>query len=260
MMRWRRAKFKDGSVFAQVDDAGALASEGGRVAIRYNAQEGAKIYRAGASRLELEAGSAPVELPDGVDADAPDAAPVAKKPGRGSGFGKAGTRTQSQAAAAAVDARGRIASLSAETVIAYTDGACRGNPGPAGSGVVVTLPDGRRAEASRALGRATNNIAELTAIALALDLLDEAEVPPKAPVAVFTDSSYVDGVLTKRWKAKANTELILDLRARLQKRPGVKLHWVAGHVGVEGNERADVLAGRGVDGITQKTPFVPHED
>lgn len=257
-MKWRRAKFKDGSVFAQVDDAGDLVSDGGRVTIRYNAREGTKLYRAGVSRLELEPGEA-VELPDGVDADAPEPAGAASKTraSRASGFGSAGTRTQTQAAAAAVDARTRIASLPAETVIGYTDGACRGNPGPAGSGAVVILPDGRRAEASLALGRGTNNIAELTAIGLALDLLDEAGVPPRTPVAVFTDSSYVDGVLTKRWKAKANTELILDLRARLAKRPGVKLHWVAGHVGVEGNERADVLAGRGVDGISGKTPFPP---
>jgi ribonuclease HI len=251
-MMWKRAKFKDERVYAEVDDAGALKVDSGRVAIRYSEREGAKLYRAGASRLELEDGAA-MELPAGVSAD--DPAPAKPTSKRGSGFGKAGTRTESQAKAAAADARSRIAALPADTIIAYTDGACKGNPGPAGSGAVVVLPDGRRAEASRSLGRATNNVGELTAVGMALDLLDEAEVPADAPVALFTDSSYVDGVLTKGWKAKANAELIAGLRGRLRRRPGVKLHWVAGHVGVEGNERADVLAERGVAGITERTPF-----
>jgi ribonuclease HI len=246
-------------VFAEVDEAGGLAATGGRVAIRYDQREGARIYRAGVGRVELEDGSAAEELPDGVD---PDEAPKeAATPARSSkvrpssGFGKAGTRTASQAAAAAAHASGRIAGLAADTVKAYADGACKGNPGPAGSGAVVELPDGRKAEASRALGRSTNNVAELTAIALVLDLLEEAEVPPDAPVVLFSDSSYADGVLTRGWKAKANAELIADLRARLKARPGLRMEWVAGHVGIAGNERADALANQGVSGTTRRTPF-----
>ncbi|MEZ4235773.1 MAG: ribonuclease H [Myxococcota bacterium] len=250
-MGWRVASFKDQRVHAEVDAGGALAARGGRVAIRYSDAEGAKLYRAAASRVQLLDG--PVrDLPAGVDADA---APAKKPASKGSGFGKAGTRTAAQASAAAADARSRLAALPPETVVAFTDGSCRGNPGPAGSGVVVQLPDGRSAEASVALGRATNNIAELTAIAVALELLDEGGVPPEAPVALFTDSSYANGVLTLGWKAKANAELIAKLRAAVRRRPGLTLHWVAGHVGVEGNERADALANRGVAGTSARTPF-----
>jgi ribonuclease HI len=165
-------------------------------------------------------------------------------------FGSAGTRTRDQATAAAADARRRIGALPPATVIVYTDGACRGNPGPAGSGVVVELPDGSRLEASRALGDATNNIAELTAIAVALELLDGAGVPGDAPVVVFTDSKYADGVLCRGWKVKANTALVASIKTALARRPGTKLHWLAGHVGIEGNERADELANAGVAGIS----------
>ncbi|MFK7926909.1 MAG: ribonuclease HI [Myxococcota bacterium] len=134
--------------------------------------------------------------------------------------------------------------------MAYTDGSCRGNPGPAGSGAVLELPDGRRAEASRSLGRATNNVGELTAVGIVLELLDEAGVSADAPVAILTDSDYSHGVLSRGWKAKANAELIKELRSQLSARPGVTLHWVAGHAGIAGNERADQLANAGVDGLT----------
>ncbi len=253
-MGWRRALFKDKDVWVEVDASGAPAASGGRVPIRYSASEGAKIYRASVGNIALKSGAAIEGLDAGVSADSKAAGAKGGK-SRGSGFGKAGTRTKAQAAAAAEDARARLAGLSDDTAVCFTDGGCRGNPGPAGSGVVVVLPDGRRAEASRSLGRATNNVAELTAIDMALDLLDDAEVAADAPVAVFTDSKYSNGVLCLGWKAKANRELILGIRARIEARSGLKVHWVAGHVGVEGNERADVLAGRGVNGASERTPF-----
>lgn len=250
-MSWRRATFKDQDVWVEVDAAGVPRRADGRVPIRYSDAPGARIYRAGASRVDPRADAPAEDLPPGVDADAP----AEPKPARGSGFGKAGSRTPEQARAAAAHANGRIAALPEGTVVCFTDGACRGNPGPAGSGVVVTLPDGRTAEASKALGRSTNNVAELTAIEVALDLLDAAEVPPETPTVVFTDSSYAEGVLRKGWKAKANAELVQALRRRLRARPALRLEWVAGHAGVGGNERADVLANRGVAGVTEVTQF-----
>jgi len=176
-----------------------------------------------------------------------------------SNFGAAGTRTRDQAAAAAADARRRIGSLPPGTIVAYTDGACRGNPGPAGSGVMIELPGGGRIEASRALGEATNNIAELTAIAMALELLDRAAVPAATPAVLFTDSKYADGVLCRGWKVKANTALVAEIKGALARRPGARIHWLAGHVGIEGNERADELANRGVAGITATEVTPPPE-
>jgi ribonuclease HI len=244
-MAWIRSSFKGKQVWAEVDSSGSLAVSSGRVAIRYSASAGSKIYRAGASGVAPIAGASPEDLEAGVSADAKP-----KKRSRSSGFGSAGTRTAAQSAAAAADARQRLAALPEGTVVAFTDGGCRGNPGPAGSGAVVLLPDGRRGEASLSLGTATNNVGELAAIGLALDLLEEAGVPDTASVALFTDSKYTNGVLCLGWKAKANRDLILGLRERLSRRSGASIHWVAGHVGVDGNERADALANAGVAGIT----------
>ena len=246
-MKWRRASFKDQDVWVGVGDDGAPIVEGGRVPIRYSRRSGAKVYRAGASRVAPH-DDAPVEsLEAGVSADE---AKRTKQGARGRGFGSAGTRSAQQASAAKAEARRLLDELPEGTIVAFTDGACRGNPGPAGSGARVEHPDGRVLEACRSLGRATNNVGELTAIELALDLLDQLEVPPGGAVAILTDSDYTNGVLCRGWKAKANRELILGLRERLSTRPGVVIHWVAGHVGVAGNERADVLANHGVDGET----------
>ncbi|MCA9552027.1 MAG: reverse transcriptase-like protein [Myxococcales bacterium] len=254
-MPWRRASFKDQKVWVEVDPAGTPRAAGGRVPIRYNPRPGAKVYQAGAGRVTVEAG-APVEtLDDGTPAPPPtegEAKPKAAS-SRGSGFGKAGTRTEAQAAMAQDAAQALIAKLrDAGAVLCFTDGACKGNPGPAGSGAVVEPPEGPVRERSLSLGRATNNIAELTAIEMALDLLDELSVPPAAAVAIFTDSKYSDGVLAKGWKAKANTELVERVKTRLKARRGTRLHWIAGHVGVDGNERADALANAGVAESTKR--------
>ncbi len=249
-MPWRRAEFKGQRVWAEVDPTGALKVSGGRVGIRYQRSANAKIYAGTARNVALEA-SAPVEaFEDGTPAPPLAAAKrAANRAGGSSGFGKAGTRTEKQAAMAAEAARALIDSLDG-AILAFTDGACRGNPGPAGAGAVLRFPGGRHLEASRSLGRATNNIAELTAIQLALQLLVRAKVDPHEEVALFTDSAYSHGVLVKSWKPKANQELIKDLRARLARWPNLELYWIAGHVGVEENERADELANEGVDGIS----------
>ena len=113
---------------------------------------------------------------------------------------------------------------------------------------MLKLADGRVLEDSRSCGVATNNVGELTAIDMAIDLLEGAGIEPTASVALFTDSSYAIGVLQKGWKAKANVTLILGLRQRLRAWPGLSLHWVPGHSGVPENERADELAVAGCVG------------
>lgn len=246
-MPWRRAGFKGQKVWVEVDAAGRPAVSGGRVAIRYSDAPGAKVYRAGAAGVGAVEGEA-LALADGVSADA---SPSAPKASRGSGFGSAGTRTVAQAEAAARQAESIVAEQPPGTVLAFADGACKGNPGPAGSGALVVLPDGRRGASCEALGRATNNVAELTAIDLVLDMLEEAGVPASTRVALLTDSKYAIGVLSQGWKAKANAELIADLKLRLRERPALRMFWVAGHAGVEGNEAADGLANRGVVGVSE---------
>jgi ribonuclease HI len=132
----------------------------------------------------------------------------------------------------------------ADEVVVYTDGACSGNPGPMGIGVVV-LDKGKRRELSEFLGEGTNNIAELTAVERALDLIPEAE--RGRPVALHSDSTYVIGLLARGFKAKANTELVERLRAKVRGFSRLRFVKVEGHAGVPENERCDALARQAVE-------------
>lgn len=130
----------------------------------------------------------------------------------------------------------------ADPIIAYTDGACSGNPGPAGIGVVLVCGE-RRREISTYLGEGTNNIAELTAILAALEAIKDR----KREVCVVTDSSYAIGVLTKNWKLKANVELIVRMRVLIAEFAQLRFEWVKGHAGHAENERCDELARAAVE-------------
>ena len=141
---------------------------------------------------------------------------------------------------------------------AFTDGACSGNPGPGGWGVVLQAINAgeivKERELSGGACETTNNQMELMAAISALEKLDRAST-----ITVVTDSSYVkDGVSTwihgwKRngWKTTAkkpvkNVELWQRLDAA-QARHNVTWEWVKGHAGHPENERADALARAGME-------------
>jgi ribonuclease HI len=134
---------------------------------------------------------------------------------------------------------------SAETVHIWTDGACSGNPGPMGIGIVVKA-GGRRKEHGEFLGRGTNNIAELTAIQRGLEISAEFLPNPDHPIRVYTDSSYAIGLLSQGWKAKANQELVAEIREFLRGYHNLRMVKVEGHAGVPENERCDLLARQAV--------------
>ena len=119
----------------------------------------------------------------------------------------------------------------------YTDGASSGNPGPSGIGVLLRFNKHEK-EISRSIGVATNNMAELEAIRSGLLAVKNTDLP----VRIFTDSSYAYGVLALGWKAKKNQDIIASIKKILTKFDDLKFIKVKGHVGIEGNERADVLA------------------
>ncbi|HTP71280.1 MAG TPA: ribonuclease HI [Burkholderiaceae bacterium] len=139
-----------------------------------------------------------------------------------------------------------------ETVIVYTDGACKGNPGPGGWGALLRW-GGHEKEMFGGEARTTNNRMELTAVIEALAALKQ-----RSHVAVYTDSEYVRNGITSwihNWKLRGwrtadkkpvkNVELWQRLDA-LASAHDVRWHWVRGHNGDPGNERADELANQGV--------------
>lgn len=137
----------------------------------------------------------------------------------------------------AADALKPIPGLDKPPVVIYTDGACSGNPGPAGLGVVM-LCEGTRRELSEYLGKATSNIAELTAILRGLERVKDR----LRLVVIHSDSQYSLGVLGMSWKVNKNQELVSQIVSQMDAFPHLRLVKVAGHAGVPENERCDQLA------------------
>jgi len=140
-------------------------------------------------------------------------------------------------------------------VTIYTDGACRGNPGPGGWGALLRSGSHEK-ELWGGDPKTTNNRMELTAVIEALSSLKR-----RCRVAIYTDSEYVRQGITSwihNWKKRGwltadrkpvkNVELWQKLEA-LAGSHQVHWHWVKGHAGDPGNERADALANRGVDSV-----------
>lgn len=129
----------------------------------------------------------------------------------------------------------------------WCDGSCKPtNPGPAGVGFVIVLENGQEITGSYYLGEATNNIAELTAVAKVLDYLKEHNLDQEE-IEITTDSQYTIGMFSKNWKAKLNTELVATIRKQLEGFPKVRFSWVRGHIGNHYNEMVDKLAKFSVD-------------
>lgn len=230
-MPWLFAMLRGQKVYAKAKADGTLDAVGGRVEIRYKPNDG-RVYQAGSRNLEVVPGEL---MPDETCGEA---APAPTKAER--------SAERKEKAAASALAPGAVPK---DAYTVYADGACSGNPGPAGLGIVIVAPDGKTAEGFEYLGTATNNIAELTAILRAAEL-----VPDEAAAVVHTDSQYSIGVLTKGWKAKANQELVANVKAALAKRKGWRIVYVPGHAGVPLNERADALAREAVGTRASRLP------
>lgn len=136
-----------------------------------------------------------------------------------------------------------------DKVVIYTDGACSGNPGPGGYGVVLVCKN-KRKELSGSEENTTNNRMELTAAIVGLSALKR-----KCEVKLVTDSKYVSDGISKGWaaswrqngwrKADKKPALNADLWEKLLiliEQHEVELEWVKGHNGHPENERCDALA------------------
>jgi ribonuclease HI len=229
-MPWAKMRFKDQQVWVRVDAGGRPALDGaGRAEMKYRETD-EKSYRPAAGNL--------IALDGDGDGGAAEPARDLAAPVRRNARGPARPPALPHKLPGAIEV--------------WTDGACSGNPGPMGIGVVV-LGGGERKELGEYLGVGTNNIAELTAIERGLELAVELSKTAAAAAAgdargrmrrvrVYSDSAYAIGLLEKGWKAKANQELVARIRKRVATVPNLEFVKVPGHAGVPENERCDELA------------------
>jgi ribonuclease HI len=213
---WKRMLFKDNKVWLAVDPQGVVVIRNGKVLIKYQLKQDHEYW---------------------VNENSIKPLALETTPGN---EGKKATRKKE--ATFSLDEN-----QSKNTVYIYTDGACSGNPGPAGIGVLLRFGD-KEKRISRFIGMATNNIAELEAIRTGLSELRKTNLP----VRVYTDSSYAHGLLSKGWKPKKNTALVESIRRLLEKFKDVAFIKVKGHSGHEENEIVDQLA---VQAIHKKTIY-----
>ena len=135
----------------------------------------------------------------------------------------------------------------------YTDGACKGNPGPGGWGALLKYKEHKK-EINGFSKNTTNNIMELTAVIESLLIIKQ-----KSDITIITDSNYVKDGITKwiaNWKNKGwktsnkkpvkNKDLWKKLDD-LSNNHKIKWEWVRGHTGNPGNERADQLANEAIN-------------
>ncbi|MCT4614031.1 MAG: ribonuclease HI [Marinifilaceae bacterium] len=130
-------------------------------------------------------------------------------------------------------------------ITVYTDGACSGNPGRGGYGVVLIYGKHKK-ELSQGYQLTTNNRMELLAVIVALEALKK----PNCNVTIYSDSKYVVDTIQKDWlgswinkkfKGKKNKDLWLRYK-KISEKHNVKFVWVKGHADIPGNELADRLA------------------
>jgi ribonuclease HI len=220
-------RFRGQTVWVRVDGQGKVVLDrDGRAEMRYRADD-SRSYRPSPANLEPgepgepAAGDPPADVPLSVPVSAPARARPSRA-GRGPGESKP------------------------DTIHVWTDGACTGNPGPMGIGVVV-IASGERRELGEFLGLGTNNIAELTAIERGLQVAEQLAPERSRPVQVYSDSAYSIGVISQGWKAKANQELVARLRRQVAGFSDLSFVKVAGHAGIPENERCDQLARRAIE-------------
>ena len=125
-------------------------------------------------------------------------------------------------------------------VDAYVDGACSGNPGPMGIGVLlIDKTTGKEKEYSQSLGGGTNNIAELMAAIMALRMCKN---PKETEITIHTDSQLTYHIIRNEWNPKKNLDLVRELNLLKKQFAKVEAVKVKGHSTDEYNNRVDRLA------------------
>lgn len=125
----------------------------------------------------------------------------------------------------------------------YIDGSSKGNPGPGGAGIVLTDASTQKILGTLAipLGYVTNNQAEFLALKHALLELQRRSLSEHLN-KILTDSQLVVGIFAQSWRARANLELVMEIRDLIKEFSQLTFAYVRGHNGNQGNELADSLA------------------
>ncbi len=256
-MPWQRWRFKGNKVYARVSAKDRLQITNGLAEIRYKRNDD-RTYRVRAERVEPlppEQGGDrvwedPVAPPKQNDSP-PSSTTAATSPARDSGEppkdengAPPPPRTPSPETNPTIPDN---LLGNKPPIIVFTDGSCLGNPGPMGIGIVMTCA-GHRLEVSEFLGEGTNNVAELTAVLRALELIKD----PNRTVILYTDSRYVIGMIGG-WKAKSNQQLIQKIQNACRRFPDLRIRKVTAHTGQAENERCDELAKTAVRNRTSST-------
>ena len=228
--QWKRMSFNGNKVWAQIDDKKDFVKTDGKVLVKYNLKQDYE-YKVKYENLKPEDQAVPSKNAKG-----------AKRTKGTNGTKKTKKRvTEKSGSKNSSNSLAKQLSLEADLpdncIKIYTDGASSGNPGPSGIGVLLMYGE-KKKEISQYIGTATNNIAELTAIKVALEQLKRKDMP----VCIFSDSSYSIGLLTKGWKSKKNIELSVQIRRLMGEFKELSFIKVKGHAGIKENEVADFLA------------------
>jgi len=219
---WKRMRLKGKKVWMATDINGKPILKNRKVRIKYQLDKNHEywVYEKGLQEID------PIQLETiGSNREPYKEKNIISKPGR-----------------APLDDKATKAAISI-----FTDGACSGNPGPAGIGAILYCGE-REKEISRYIGIATSNIAELEAIKTGLLEIKNR----KLPVKIFTDSSYAYGVLSLGWKARKNIGLVRTIKQLISTFSQLTVFKVKGHAGLEGNEIANRLATQAVSKENKK--------
>ncbi|XP_063417880.1 ribonuclease H-like [Mytilus trossulus] len=161
-------------------------------------------------------------------------------------LGSSKTRTSEQAIEGQRLIRQQLEELPSNTTVAFTDGSCMGNPGPCtcGAGAIIYNNEEEETIQYPVSNRGSILLAELVAIKLVLEKIDNYNYRNVKQLNIYSDSQSAIGIITLNWKSENYHKTIQEIKNRKikleQKGFSINIIWTPGHSDIEGNEQADV--------------------
>lgn len=175
--------------------------------------------------------------------------PSKTKPEYWNRLGSSKSRTTDQQVEARTTVQTLVQECNVNAIIAFTDGSCKGNPGPCGSGACIYLPNVDQPVCLKkpVTNRGSILLGELVAIHIALEFtLNEIKKRQVSGITIFSDSQSAIGILTLGWTATSHKHSVRDIKMSMielqQNNINVDIKWTPGHADIKGNNIADELA------------------